>query len=195
MEQSVRLTVTGHPNLPPAIGFIVHTALDPARAEASLRHAVFSVDKNQALIDVKTVEQRKSESMASDRLRSTFVGGFATMAVFLAAIGLYGLLAYTVAQRTHEMGIRAALGASPMHLLGLILRRGLTLTGVGLLLGLGAAMGLARLLAAFLFGVGPSDPTTLIAVMSLLAGVAVLACYIPARRVTEIDPLSALRCE
>jgi putative ABC transport system permease protein len=195
LEQSVRTTVTGHPNLPSAIGMIVHTTMDPTRAQASVRHAVFTVDKDQSLIEVKTVDQLKSESMAAERLRSTLVSLFAMMAVFLAAIGLYGVLAYTVVQRTHELGIRAALGASPAQQLELILRRGLTLTGAGLLLGLAAALGLGRLLAAFLFRVEPSDPTTLVETMSLLAGVAVLACYIPARRAAKIDPAVALRSE
>jgi putative ABC transport system permease protein len=195
LEQSVRATVTGHPNLPPAIGFIVHTAMDPTRAEASVRRAVFAVDQNQSLTKVKTADQLKSESMMSERLQSMLAGAFATMALFLAAIGLYGVLAYTIVQRTHELGIRAALGASPGNLLELILRRGLMLTGVGLLLGWAAATGLARLLAAFLFGVGPSDPATLLEAMGLLAGVAALACYIPARRATKIDPMVALRSE
>ena len=179
----------------PNVGVIVHTALDAVGAESAVRKAVSTVNKDQALTNMKTVEELKSQSMVSDSLRSALLSVFATIALFLAAIGLFGVLSYSVERRTHEMGIRAALGAGSRQLLGSVLRQGLVLTGTGLFLGLVGAFGLTRLLSAFLFGVGPSDPTTMVAAMCVLAGVAAVACYLPARRVTKVDPIVALRCE
>jgi putative ABC transport system permease protein len=115
--------------------------------------------------------------------------------VLLSAIGIYGVISYSVAQRTHEIGIRAALGASSGNILGLVLRSGMLMTGIGLVLGLGGALALSRLLATLLFGVGERDPATIGAVAVILAAVALLACYLPARRATRVDPVIALRYE
>jgi len=123
------------------------------------------------------------------------LGLFATVAVLLAGIGIYGVISYSVAQRTHEIGIRAALGATEGMLLRLVLSRGLILTLVGLAIGAAASLGLTRLMASLLFGVGARDPMTMALVGALLAIVAIAACYIPARRATKIDPLIALRYE
>jgi putative ABC transport system permease protein len=144
---------------------------------------------------VKTLDQVKAESMASSRLQSMLLTVFAAIAVLLAAIGIYGVISYSVEQRTHEIGIRAALGASRGDLLRLILRNGMLLAGIGLVLGFGGALGLTRLLANLLFGVGERDPLTIGAVAAILAGVALVACYIPARRATKVDPMVALRYE
>jgi putative ABC transport system permease protein len=144
---------------------------------------------------VKTLDQIKAESMASNRLRSMLLTVFAAMAVLLAAIGIYGVISYSVEQRTHEIGIRAALGASRGELLRLVLRSGMLLAAIGLALGLGGALGLTSLLANLLFGVGARDPMTIGAVAALLTAVALLACYIPARRATKVDPMIALRYE
>jgi putative ABC transport system permease protein len=133
--------------------------------------------------------------MASSRLQSLLLSVFAGIAVLLSALGIYGVISYSVAQRTHEIGIRAALGASAGQLLGLVLRNGMWMTGVGLAVGLAGALGLSRLLAALLFGVGARDPITIAAVAGILAFVALLACYIPARRATKVDPMIALRYE
>ena len=113
----------------------------------------------------------------------------------LSGIGIYGVISYSVAQRTHELGIRAALGASVGSLLRLVLSRGVVLTGLGLLIGLGGALGLTRLMANLLYGVGARDPATVISVAGVLAAVAMIACYVPARRATKIDPIVALRYE
>jgi predicted permease len=181
---------------PPAFAaLIVRTARDPTEIEASVRHAVFTIDKDQALTSVKTVEQLKSQSMASDRLRSSVLGIFATMALLLASIGLYGVISYSVAQRTREIGIRAALGATPADLVTLILSDGLGLTAMGLAAGLVGAIGATRLLKAFLFGVGASDPITMALTAAILGGVAACACYLPARGATRVDPLAAMRAE
>jgi putative ABC transport system permease protein len=144
---------------------------------------------------VKTLEQIKTESTASNRLQSMLLTVFAAIAVLLAAIGIYGVISYSVEQRTHEIGIRAALGASKGDLMRLILRNGMVMAGIGLVLGFAGVLGLTRLLSNLLFGVGERDPVTISAVAALLAGVALLACYIPARRATKVDPMVALRYE
>jgi len=174
---------------------VVRTVLDPSRLKLALGKAVHEINKDQTLTEVKTLEQIKAESMASNRLRSLLLTVFAAIAVLLAAIGIYGVISYSVEQRTHEIGIRAALGASRGDLLRLILRSGMLMAGIGLVLGFGGAVGLTRLLANLLFGVGERDPMTIGAVAALLTCVALLACYIPARRATKVDPMVALRYE
>jgi putative ABC transport system permease protein len=176
-------------------GLVVRAASDPTVLQKALRQAVYAIDKSQPLTEVKTLEQLKSESVASDRVLSVLLAVFGGVALLLAAIGIYGVISYSVAHRTSEMGIRAALGASPASLVGLILRNGVWMTGAGLVLGIGGALGVPRLMKAFLFGAGGLDPLTLASVAGILGGVALLACYVPARRATKIDPVVALRYE
>jgi len=133
--------------------------------------------------------------MGGRRLVSVLLGTFATVALVLAGIGIYGVISYNVAQRTREMGIRAALGATERSLLRLILDRGVRLTLIGLAIGVAGAIGLTRLMATLLYGVGARDPVTMVSVGVILAGVAIAASYVPARRATRVDPVVALRYE
>jgi len=157
--------------------------------------AVHDVDKNQALDHIQTLEQIKSENVANDRLQTLLLTIFAALALLLAAVGIYGVISYSVTQRTHELGIRAALGASRRGLLALVIGRGMTLAAAGLAIGLAGSLALTRLLSSLLFGISPRDPVTLAVVAAILATVALVACYIPARRAASIDPNIALRYE
>jgi putative ABC transport system permease protein len=134
-------------------------------------------------------------SIAQPRFRTTLLSLFGAAALLLAAMGIYGVLAYTVAQQTHEIGIRMALGANPGRVLRLVLARGLRLAGAGTAIGVLAALMLTQLLNSLLFGVSATDPVTFVAVAGLLLGVALLACYVPARRAMRVDPMVALRYE
>jgi putative ABC transport system permease protein len=156
---------------------------------------VHQIDKDQPLTDVRTLEQIKSQNVAPDRLQTVLLGSFAGVAMLLSAIGIYGVVSYAVAQRTHEIGIRAALGASAGSLLRLILRGGMGLTAAGLAIGFAGALAITQLMGNLLFGVGARDPATLAAVAAGLACVALLACYVPARRAAKVDPVVALRYE
>jgi putative ABC transport system permease protein len=174
---------------------VVRTLMDTSLLEQAIRRAVRGIDKDQPLTDMKTLEQIESESMASNRLESALLGVFAGIATLLSAIGIYGVISYSVAQRTHEFGIRAALGANASDLLGLVLRGGVLMTALGLALGFGGALGLTRLMESLLFGVSARDPVTIGAVGGILGFVALLACYVPAYRATKVDPMVALRYE
>jgi putative ABC transport system permease protein len=174
---------------------VVRTAIAPSSLQQAIRKAVHEINKDQTLTDVKTLEQIKAESVATDRLQSLLLTVFAVIAMLLSAIGIYGVMSYSVVQRTHEIGIRGALGATTSDVLRLILRGGMLMSGLGLLLGFGGALALTRLLETLLFGVGSRDPLTLAAVAGVLGCVAMLACYIPARRASRVDAVVALRYE
>jgi len=168
---------------------------DPALLNSAIHAAIHEVDKNQPLSDVRTLDEIKSGSVTNDRLQTTLLAIFAGLALLLSAVGIYGVISYSVTQRTHELGIRAALGASRSGLLALVIRNGMTLALAGLAIGLVGSLALTRLLSSLLYGISPRDPVTLIAVGAILSGVAFLACYIPARRTAGIDPTIALRYE
>ena len=176
-----------------SVNVVVRSAVEPASLTHAIAQAVREVDGNQAVTDVRTLEQIKNASAASTRLRTTLLVVFATLALLLSAIGIYGVISYGVAQRTHELGVRAALGASAGALLRMVIVSGMSLAAIGLVLGLVGALGLTRLLGTLLFGVGARDPLTLAASAAILAAVALLACYVPARRAAKMDPLAALR--
>jgi putative ABC transport system permease protein len=176
-------------------GLVVRAAMNPSYLQKAIRKAVYDVNKEQALTEMKTLDQLKTESMVSDRLRSILLTVFAAIALALSAVGIYGVVSYSVAQRTNEIGIRAALGASSGNLVGLALRGGMWMMLAGLALGLAGGLGFARLLSTLLFGVGAWDGTTITAVAAILALIGLTACYIPARRAAQVDPMVALRYE
>ena len=175
--------------------FVVRTAEEPTSFAPAIRQAVREVDPNLPVTGLRSQVELVDLSLRMERLFARLLSLFGLLALLLAAIGLYGVMAYTVAQRTREIGIRMALGAQPRNVLKLVLSRGVVLALIGIALGSGAALGLTRLMKSFLFGIGPTDPATFIATALLLAGVAVLACYVPARRAMKVDPLVALRYE
>ena len=174
---------------------VVRAAMDPAHLVKSIEAAIWQINPNQALDDVKPLKQIEAETLGPNRVRTVLLGVFAAVAQSLAAIGIYGVMSYAVALRTHEMGVRAALGASRSDQLRLVLRDGMALTALGLGIGLAGSLALTRLLASLLFGVSPHDPWTLASAAVILATVAAAACYVPARRATKVDPMVALRYE
>ncbi|MET0165798.1 MAG: ABC transporter permease, partial [Vicinamibacterales bacterium] len=181
----------------PVYGMVlnIRASLNPLTLQTQITAAIRSVNKNQALSDIRSVDQIRDQAMGGRRLVSVLLGTFATVALILAGLGIYGVISYNVAQRTREMGIRAALGATERSLLRLILDRGVRLTLIGLAVGVAGAIGLTRLMATLLFGVGARDPVTMVSVGLILAGVAIVASYVPARRATRVDPVVALRYE
>jgi putative ABC transport system permease protein len=176
-------------------GIVVRGSSNPEFLQNALRNAVSQVNKDQALTDLKTLDQLKSESMTNDRLGSILLAIFAAIALALSAIGIYGVVSYSVAQRTNEIGIRAALGASKGNLLALAMRGGLWMMLAGLAIGFGGSLGFARALSTQLYNLGAWDAPTLASVACLLAIITAAACYIPARRAARVDPVVALRYE
>jgi len=175
------------------IHLIVRAGIPPQSLQRAIRSAVDSVNRNQAFSEVRTLEQIVDQSMLANRVVSTLLAFFASMALLLAAVGIYGVISCTAAQRTHEMGIRAALGATAGNLRTLIFQGGMRLTVIGLSVGVAGTFAASRVLSSMLYDVGTSDPLTIAAVAAVLSGVAGLACFIPARRVTKADPMDALR--
>jgi putative ABC transport system permease protein len=172
---------------------VVRAAPDPASLIGGVRRAVLDLDREQPILNTSTMTDVLSRAVAMPRFNALLAGLFAALALALGTVGLYGVIAYSVAQRTHEIGVRMALGAGKRDILRLVLVRGLTLTLIGVGAGLAAALALTRLLASLLFGVKPTDLAIFGAVALLLTGVALGACYVPARRATRVDPMIALR--
>jgi putative ABC transport system permease protein len=175
------------------ISLIVRAGLEPLTLEKAIRAAVDTVNKDQALSQVRTLEQIESQSLIGDRIESLLLGIFAAIALVLATVGIYGVISYAVVQRTHEIGIRGALGASAGSLRGLMFKSGMKLTLLGLAIGVAGSLAVTRVMASMLYGVGTRDPYTMVAVAVALAAVAAAACYVPARRATKVDPMVALR--
>jgi predicted permease len=173
----------------------IRTPVESSSLTAIVRNEVATIDRDQPISNVLTMNQRIADSVAPRRFNMFLLGLFAALALLLAAIGIYGIMAFAVAQRTHEIGVRMALGARRGDVLKLVLRNGFKLALIGIAVGLAAAFALTRLMQALLFEVSPTDPTTFLIDALVLAAVALFACYIPARRATKVDPLVALRYE
>ncbi|MCI0485760.1 MAG: ABC transporter permease, partial [Blastocatellia bacterium] len=173
----------------------LRTAVEPMSMVAAVRREVQQIDPNLPFIEIKTLEQRMDESVWPQRTMSTLIISFGLLALFLAALGLYGVLSYTVAERTHEIGIRRALGAQAGDVLRLVMKEGLRLVLAGCAIGIPVAFALTRLMANFLYGVSARDPLTFTLITVLLSIIALTACYIPARRAMKVDPMVALRHE
>jgi putative ABC transport system permease protein len=177
------------------MALVVRTSSDPRSLEESIRAQVVALDRDLPVFDVMTMEELRSVSVTAQRIGGTLMAAFAGFALVLAAIGLFGVIAYAVSERTREIGIRMALGAKPREVFLLVVGQGMTLAFIGLLVGLPLALGMGRAVAGLLYGIGPNDFTTLASVAAILAAVAFVACYIPARRAMRVDPMVALRYE
>jgi putative ABC transport system permease protein len=174
------------------MGLVIRTAGDPAAFASTLRHEVQALDKDQPIYHVRTMDEVVANSLGTRRVSMQLFAVFGCAALLLAALGIYGVMAYSVAQRAHEIGIRMALGAQRSDVIGLVVRQGMTLAAIGIVAGLAGAFSLTRVMASLLFDVRPDDPTTYLAISFLLIIVAFLACYLPARRAAKLDPLIAL---
>jgi len=175
--------------------FDVRTFANPASMSGTIRHEILSVDKTLTLTDINTIDELVDDSLIRDRLIATLSSVFGALALLLAFIGLYGVMSYAVARRTHEIGVRMALGAQHGNVIWLVLHEALAMVAIGIAIGLPAALGATRLVSSRLFGLSPNDPLTVAASALVLAAVAVLASFIPARRATKVDPMVALRYE
>jgi putative ABC transport system permease protein len=180
---------------PTTMYLALRTARDPLAMTAAVRNEVWSIDPDQPLSDIRSMEERVSGAVAQPQFNLVLLATFAAIALTLAAVGIYGIMSYVVTQRTPELGIRMALGATHGEVRTLVVRQGMTLVAGGAAIGLGAALGLSRILRALLYDVSPADPVTYVGVALLLGGVAAVASFLPARRATRIEPVEVLRNE
>ncbi|PYT03208.1 MAG: hypothetical protein DMF60_19095 [Acidobacteria bacterium] len=174
---------------------VVRAAFDPARLISGIRDEVWAVDKEQPVTDLKTMDQYIADSVSPRRFNALLLAIFASLALVLASVGIYAVIAYSVTERTHEIGIRVALGAQSSHVIKLVVGRGIALVVVGVMIGLAGALALTRVMTSLLYGVSATDPMTFLIVSMLLFSVALLASYVPARRASKVDPMVSLRRE
>jgi putative ABC transport system permease protein len=185
-----------HAQMPwPSMAVVIRTPLDAAHISAAVRQAVWSVDNTIPVPPLRPMEEAFADAVSQPRFRAWLLGLFAGTAVLLAMTGLYGTMAYAVQFRTREIGLRIALGATPSQATAKLLRSGMTLTALGIAIGLAGSAGVARALSSLLFGVGATDPATFLGVPAALIAVAALACYLPARRARHLDPIRAINSE
>jgi putative ABC transport system permease protein len=177
------------------ITLVLRTDGPPAMAAAALRAAIAGLDRAAAVSEVQTMEDVVTAATAEPRFNLLLLSTFATVALVLAGIGIYGVMSYSVSRRTHEIGIRMSLGATPADVLRVVVREGMTLAGIGAAAGIAAALLLSRSMEKLLYGVRPTDPVTFAGVTLVLVFVSLLATFVPARRATAIDPVIALRGE
>jgi putative ABC transport system permease protein len=178
-----------------SVRIVVRTAGNPNSAAPMIRTLVSGIDRTQPVYELQTLEQALVDSIAPRRFNLFLLGTLAATALLMALVGIYAVVAYSVAQRTHEIGVRMALGAQRHEIVGMVIRQGIGLALLGVGFGVVAALGLTRLMASLLYEVKPNDPQTFAAVAAILAVTAVFACWIPALRSANVDPLVALRCE
>ncbi|HEU4387241.1 MAG TPA: ABC transporter permease [Blastocatellia bacterium] len=183
------------PLLGSSMRLVVRTKGDPAEMAGPVKAGIHAIDSDQPIATVRTMEQVLADSLAQRRFTMLLLGLFAALALLLAALGIYGVMSYGVAQRTRELGVRMALGASGADVLRMVVGQGMRLAGTGVLIGLIVAFALTRFMTSFLFGISPTDPLTFAAISLFLTGVALAACIVPALRATKVDPMSALRYE
>jgi putative ABC transport system permease protein len=179
----------------PLIAFTIRTASDPLRLAAAVRQEIWAVDKDQPVFKVLTMEQLAADSITFRRVSMLLLGFFAGVALVLAAVGIYGVMAYSVTQRTREIGVRMAMGARPGDILKLVVGQGMIWVLAGVAIGLAGAFAVTRVMSNLLFGVSATDPITFAAISLLLSLVALVACYLPARKAMKVDPMVALRYE
>jgi putative ABC transport system permease protein len=177
------------------MGLVIRTTTGPLNLANTIRQAVWSIDGNIPISNVQTMDQILVTNVAEQRFNAALLGAFALLALGLSAAGIYSVISYSVSRRTHEIGLRMALGAEGSDVLRLMLRQGMKLASIGVVVGLGASVLFTRWLGSLLFEVSATDPLTLVSIALLLSAVALLACWIPARRASRLDPMVALRCE
>jgi putative ABC transport system permease protein len=193
IEQAVYLSYRQAPRS--GMSLVVRGTVDPLSLAPALRNAVREIDPGLAVYEVITMDERLSDSVAARRFNLLLLGGFAALALLLAGVGVYGVISYIVTQRTHEIGIRMALGARSADVARLFIRQGMTLVLLGVGIGLVGSFALTRVMSSLLFNIDATDPLTFVGVALLLSAIALFACYLPARRGARIDPLVALRHE
>lgn len=174
---------------------VVRTPMEPAAIVPAIRAQLESIDKDIPLARVQTMDQLIADSVVEQKFRTWLVGAFAGLALLLAAIGIYAVISYSVAQRTREIGVRIALGANSASVLKMVLGQGMKLAAIGLGIGILVALAVTRVMRSLLYSTSTTDPLSFLVTTAVLLGVVVLACYIPARRATKVDPIVALRYE
>ena len=195
LESAPRAAMYLPTNQTPGTSVVVRTKGDPASLAGAIRKEVRAIDPDQPIAAVRTMNEWMDTAVAGSRYRTALLALFAFVALVLASTGIYGVMSYSVSQRTHEIGVRMALGARHLDVMTLVVRQGMTLVMVGVALGILSATALTRVMSTLLFGVTAKDPLTFVVVAALLTLVAFVACYLPARRATKVDPLVALRYE